>query len=117
MTNALKRTAVVEAIKCGSDTRQVDILVPSQQRADIELLGAEVDQKVTLQFSVRCLADLVVPRTVSAVRHAGKRDKLSLDTLLGLDELSPLPWAKRLIGEQKALSRLVDLIGNALDGK
>jgi hypothetical protein len=56
---------------------------------------------VSLEIDVRCLADLILPRGVAAVRHAGRREALSLDILLGLDELPRVPWVKRLFGDRK----------------
>jgi hypothetical protein len=109
VTNPLARVLFVEAIKCGDRTRRVDVLVPAQGDAEIALLGEEAGSSVTLDLSVRCLADLIVPRAVAAVRHAGKREKLSLETLLGLDDLPDLPWVKRLIGEPSTGADLVRL--------
>jgi len=109
VTNPLARTLFVEAIKCGDKTRHVNVLVPAQGDAEIALMGEEVGNSVTLDLSVRCLADLIVPRAIAAVRHAGKREKLSLETLLGLDDLPDLPWVRRLIGEPSTGADLVRL--------
>jgi hypothetical protein len=84
--------------------RQVDVKVGPGQSADVELLEKEMqatDALIELQFGVRCLADLIVPRTISVVRHAGERKEISLDALLGLDGLTDLPWIKRLIGARR----------------
>jgi small nuclear ribonucleoprotein (snRNP)-like protein len=99
VTNSLGRTVVIEAIKCGEKVRAVNLLVPSKGTADIELLAQEVGNPISLDLGVRCLADVIVPRAVGVIRNAGQREKLGLDTLLGLDELPALPWMKRLIGE------------------
>lgn len=101
VSNPLDRTLLVEGVQCGENKRQVDVSVPAHESANVSLQGDEVDQEVKLIYAVRCLSDLVVPRSLAVVRHAGKREKLSLDVLLGLDELSDMPWMKRLIDSTK----------------
>jgi hypothetical protein len=109
VTNPFARTLLVEAVKCGDKTRRVNALVPPQGHIEIALLEEEAGSMVTLELSVRCLTDLIVPRAVAVVRHAGKRETLSLETLLGLDDLPALPWVKRLIGESAMGADLVRL--------
>ena len=112
VTNALSRVLLVEAIKCGERTRPMQVPVPRHRSVDIELSKEEIGKPVTLECAVRCLADLIVPRAVGTVRHAGKREHLSLETLLGLDEIPYMPWVKRLIGERIEISRLIRRIGD-----
>jgi len=102
VTNKLDRTLLIVAVKCEKSSRPVNVPVGSMQSIDVELSKGEVGKAIELELSVRCLTDLVVPRSVAVVRHAGKREKLSLDALLGLDELPYLPWVKRLIGATKS---------------
>jgi hypothetical protein len=102
VTNDLDSTLLIEAVKSKKGSRQVSVPVHGKQCLDIELSVEEAEKTIELELSVRCLADLIVPRSQAAVRHAGKREKLSLDTLLGLDELPYLPWVKRLIGAEKS---------------
>jgi hypothetical protein len=68
------------------------------ESVEIQLADAEIGRPGELEVGVRCLADMIVPRKLAAVRHAGKRDKISLEILLGLDELTHFPWVKRLFG-------------------
>jgi hypothetical protein len=112
VTNPLGRTVVIEAIKCGDKARAVNLAVPGKGTVDVELLAQEAAGSVSVDLGVRCLADVIVPRAVGVVRNAGKREKLSLDTLLGLDELPSLPWMKRLIGETAQAIDLAHLTGN-----
>jgi hypothetical protein len=101
VANELDRTVLVETVRQGDGSRALNVAVEPGQSVEVELLPQETDPAeapVELQLGVRCLADLIVPRSIAVVRHAGKREALSLDTLLGLDELPQLPWLKRLIG-------------------
>jgi hypothetical protein len=81
----------------------VSVPIDPGESATIELLSepgsapVPEDASVEIEVSVHCLADLIVPRALSVVRHAGKREKLSVDTLMGLDDLPQLPWLQRLI--------------------
>jgi hypothetical protein len=95
----------VEAVRQGDGSRPANVVVLPGQRVQVALVGSEIDNvedPVELQLSVRCRADLIVPRSIALVRHAGKREGLSLDTLLGLDEWTDLPWIKRLIGTRRS---------------
>jgi hypothetical protein len=96
VSNHLNHAISVEALRCDGDTRPVDITIAPHGYADIDLEPDEVGRAIKVNVDVRCLADLIVPRSRSVIRHAGKREKLSLDTLLGLDELSQWPWVRRL---------------------
>jgi hypothetical protein len=101
VTHELDRTVMVEAVWYGDSSRELDVPVAPGQSVDVELLEEEAQEAaspVELEFSVRCLADLIVPRTVAVVRHAGLREKLTWQTLLDLDEFVELPWIKRMIG-------------------
>ena len=97
VSNPLDRTLLVESVQCGENKREVEVFVPAHEIAEVALEEDEIGQEVKLAYAVRCLSDLVVPRSLAVVRHAGKREKLALDVLLGLDELSDMPWMKRLI--------------------
>jgi hypothetical protein len=99
--NGLDRTLIVESIRCQGEVRQVDVPVESGHRVDLELSDKEVGNPFELELSVRSLADLIVPRGVAVVRHAGKHEALDLEILLGLDDLPQLPWVKRLIRGRK----------------
>jgi hypothetical protein len=101
VTNGLERTVLVGAVCQGERSRPVDAVVAPGESVDVELVEAEreaTDVPIELRLSVRCLADLIVPRSIAVIRHAGKRDDLTLEALLGLDDLADLPWIKRLIG-------------------
>lgn len=52
-------------------------------------------------MGVRRLADLILPRSIAVIGHAGRREELSVDELLGLDEIPRLPWVKRLFGVRR----------------
>jgi hypothetical protein len=97
VTNGLQHTILIDAIRHGDQSRPVHVPVDGGQTAEIALQEDEMGGPVQVDVNVRCLADLIVPRTLAVVRHAGKREKLSLDTLLGLDELHRWPWVRRLI--------------------
>ncbi len=97
VTNHLARTIVIDAIKCAENSRDIDLSIDSLQTCDIPLEKAESGAKIELETSVRCLTDLIVPHARAVVRHAGKREKLSVETLLGLDDLYEYPWVKRLL--------------------
>ena len=71
-------------------------LVAPGEQVEIALSESEAAGPVSFAWGVRCLADLVVPRSSALVRHAGKQEKLSWEAWLGLDELPYLPWLKRL---------------------
>jgi hypothetical protein len=101
VANRLGRTLLIEAVKCEARSRPVNVPVGSMQSVEVELSDGETDKAIELDLSVRCLADLIVPRTLAVVRHAGKREELSLNALLGLDELPHLPWVRRLIGDTR----------------
>jgi hypothetical protein len=100
VTNPLERALLVEAVVCDGNERPVEVPVPSGGSVKIELTGEEVGQAIELRIGVRRLADLIVPRTRGLVRHAGRREELSLEELLGLDELPQLPWVKHLFADQ-----------------
>jgi hypothetical protein len=103
VTNNLPRTVLVEGVKVEEETRKVSVPIESGQEVNIELSEIERDKPVELDVSVRSMADLIVPRTLAVVRHAGKREKLSLDTLLGLDDLPYHPWVRRLLGGEDSI--------------
>ena len=74
--------------------------VDSKRKAEIVLQEQEVGQDIELDLSVRCLADLIVPHSLALIRHAGVREKLSMETLPGLDDFYKYPWVKRLLGSR-----------------
>jgi hypothetical protein len=88
---------VVETLCAGEAERELDMPLPPGQQIEISLSEAEAAGPVSFTWGVRCLADLAVPRATAVVRHAGKRDTLSWDAWLGLDDLPTLPWLKRLV--------------------
>jgi hypothetical protein len=105
VSHDLDHTLVVESIRRGDNSRPINVAVDPAQTVEIHLTDEEADAAVSssldLEWSVRCLADLIVPRALAVVRHAGKREVPSWDVLLGLDELSHLPWIRRLIGARR----------------
>ncbi len=101
VTNLLARTLLVRAVRRGEGVRELEIAVDPQQTVEIPLTEEEAGEPVELEIGVRCLADLIVPRAAAVIRHAGKREELTLDALLGLDDLPQLPWGKRLLGEHE----------------
>jgi len=103
VANHLSRTILVEGIKVEEETRKVSVPIESGQEVNIELSEIEREKPLSLDISVRSMADLIVPRTLAVVRHAGKRDKLSVDTLLGLDDLPYHPWVKKLLGGEESI--------------
>ena len=118
VTNPLSRELLVQAVRCGESSRPTDVHVPAHQHAAIELTGEEMGKPVELQFGVRCLTDLIIPRAIGVVRHAGKRQKLSLEALLGLDDLPHIPWVKRLFDGQKIeIGALASLIRDRSPGE
>jgi hypothetical protein len=98
VTNSVERTVLVQAIEAGDSVRAVNVPVEPAESAEIALADGEDEVPVRLDLAVRCLADVIVPRTLAVVRHGGKREKPSLETLLGLNDLPYLPWVKRLLG-------------------
>jgi hypothetical protein len=88
---------VVETLYAGEAERKIDLPVAPGAQIEIALSAAEAAGTVSFTWGVRCLADLVVPRTSALVRHAGKQEKLTWEEWLGLDELPSLPWLKRLV--------------------
>ncbi len=98
VTNYLDRPVLVETLRCDGQVREVEVYLEAGAQVEIPLVNDEVDKPVQADIAVRCLADLIVPRSLAAVRHAGEREKLSLEVLLGLDELYSLPWMRRLTG-------------------
>jgi len=112
VTNPLARTLLVEAVVRDGNERPVEVPVPSGESVEIELTGEKVGQAIELRIGVRRLADLIVPRTRGLVRHAGRREELSLEDLLGLDELPQLPWVKHLFADQgKRVVNLPHMVG------
>jgi hypothetical protein len=109
LTNPLDRALIVREIKSEAGSRKLNVAIPNREQHTIALQDEERDQDVTFEIDVRCLADLVLPRGVAVVRHAGKREKLSLDILLGLDELPRMPWVRRLFGDRKQRPDLATL--------
>ena len=105
VSHDLERTLVIETMRCGDHLREVGVAVDPEQTVEIQLTAEEAEapdsSAIELKLRVRCLADLIAPRALAVVRHAGKREKPSWDALLGLDELSHLPWIRRLIGTQQ----------------
>ena len=75
----------------------MSLLVEPGEQVEIALSEAEAAGPLSFAWGVRCLADLVVPRALALVRHAGKLEKLTWDEWLGLDDLPSLPWLKRLV--------------------
>ena len=118
VTNPLSRELLVQAVRCGESSRPTDVHVPAHRHAEIELTEEEMGKPVELQFGVRCLTDLIIPRAIGVVRHAGKRQKLSLEALLGLDDLPHIPWVKRLFDGQKIeIGALASLIRDRSPGE
>ena len=97
MTNGLERTIVLEAVKCQDESRELDLPIDSNQTVEVALQEKERGQRVELDLAVRCLADLIVPHSMAVIRHGGVRERLSMETLLGLDDLYEYPWVKRLL--------------------
>jgi hypothetical protein len=104
VVNGLQHAILVDAIQHGDQSRPVHVPVDGGQTAEIALQEDEIGGPIQVDVNVRCLADLIVPRTLAVVRHAGKREKLTLDTLLGLDELHHWPWVRRLIQSRQLRS-------------
>jgi hypothetical protein len=88
---------VVETLCAGDAERELDLPVAPGKELEIALSEAEAATAVSFTWGVRCLADLVVPRTLALVRHAGKQEKLTWEAWLGLDDLHSPPWLKRLV--------------------
>lgn len=93
----LPHPIVVETLRSGDSERELDLLVGPGEQIEIPLSETEAAGPVSFAWSVRCLADLIVPRSSALVRHAGKREKPSWEAWLGLDDLPYLPWLKRLV--------------------
>jgi hypothetical protein len=94
--HSLAHPIVVGAVCSEAGERELDLPLAPRQHIQIPLTEAEAAGPLSFSWSVRCLADLIVPRDSALVRHAGKREKLSWDEWLGLDDLADLPWIKRL---------------------
>lgn len=88
---------VVATLCAGEAQRELDRPVAPGQRVEIALSEAEAAGPVSFAWGVRCLADLVVPRAIARVRHAGRQETLTWEAWLGLDDLPSLPWLKRLV--------------------
>jgi hypothetical protein len=105
VSHELERTLVVDTIHCGERSRKVSVAIDPEQTVEIQLTAEEMDapdsSAIEPKLRVRCLADLIAPRALAVVRHAGKREKPSWDAVLGLDELSHRPWMRRLIGTRQ----------------
>jgi len=97
VSHDLPHPIVVETLRSGDTERDLDLLVDPEEQIEIALSEVEAARPVTFEWGVRCLADLVVPRTTALVRHAGKQEKLTWEEWLGLDDLPSLPWLKRLV--------------------
>jgi hypothetical protein len=95
---------VVETLCAGDGERDLDLSLIPGEPIEIALSETEAAGPVSFTWGVRCLADLVVPRSSALVRHAGKQEKLSWEAWLGLDELPSLPWLKRLVRARRANS-------------
>jgi hypothetical protein len=114
VTNPLPQALLVEAIVRDGSERSVEVPVPAGGSAEIQLADDEVGQAIELRIGVRRIADLVVPRTIALIRHAGRRETLSLEELLGLDDLPGLPWVRRLFGErEKQVANLPHPVGGS----
>lgn len=98
--NHLKRPLLVAGIKCGDQTRALDICMDNEEQVEVALTEVERSAPIKAQLRVRCLADMIVPRSRCVVRHGGKHESLSLDELLGLDDLS-FPWSKLFDGDEE----------------
>ncbi len=94
--NYLDRPLLVDTIRCEKKLRKVELCVERRAEVEVPLTKDEMGKQVQVDVAVRCLADLIVPRSLAVVRHAGEREKPSLEVLLGLDELYSLPWVRRL---------------------
>jgi hypothetical protein len=113
VTNPLPQTLLVEAVVRDGSERSVEVPVPSGGSVEIELTAEEVGHAIELRIGVRRVADLIVPRTRGLIRHAGRRETLSVEELLGLDDLPQLPWVRRLFGDQeKHLANLPHTVGD-----
>jgi len=99
--NPLDLALVVDAVVRDGSKRPVEVLVPAGGSAEVQLTEDEVGQEIELRTGVRRVADLVVPRTTGLIRHAGRRETLFLEELLGLDDLPHLPWVRRLFGDRE----------------
>jgi hypothetical protein len=97
VSHDLPHPIVAETLRSGDNERDLDLLVDPGKQVEIALSEAEAAGPVSFEWGVRCLADLVVPRTSALVRHAGKQEKLTWEEWLGLDDLPSLPWLKRLV--------------------
>jgi hypothetical protein len=100
----LDRPLFVESLRWGDHRRDVLQEVPAGEAVEIELSEEEAQHPLAWTLEVRCLADMIVPRAVALVRHGGKRDKLSWDEWLGVDDLPYLPWLRRLFRAEERRS-------------
>ena len=111
--NPLELALVVDAVVHDGSERPVEVLVPAGGSAEVQLAEDEVGQEIELRIGVRRVADLVVPRTTGLIRHAGRRETLSLEELLGLDDLPQLPWVRNLFGDHdKQVANLPHTVGS-----
>jgi len=104
----LPRTVVANALRSGEHVRQIDVAIPPGQEIEIPLQEDERGQEIAIDLSVRCIADVIIPRDLAVVRHAGRQEKLSLEALLGIDDLTDLPWVKKLL-DSRVIGRLADV--------
>lgn len=112
--NSLEHAVLVESIESGGGRRSLELSVEPGEAAAIPLLEGEAGETVKVQVGVRRLADLILPRTIAVIRHAGRREELTLDELLGLDEIPRLPWIKSLFGVgRKQVANRPELVGSS----
>ncbi len=85
VSNALDHAMLVESIQAEGGRRSLEVSGEPGESVAIPLLESEAGETVVVQVGVRRFADLILPRSIAVIRHAGRREELSLEELLGLD--------------------------------
>ena len=87
VTNKKNYPLFLTAVRGETFEREIDIVIEEGQSAAFSLEEGEEQRSISVELKIPRSVDMIVPRSHAQVRHAGKREKHTIETLLGLNTI------------------------------